>query len=196
MGIWSVPLGVYCEGAGGAPIDGKGVRLRFEKGTPSARRTRRLEWHDTGVAQGEDHSFESSIMRTCDTAKIYGYLEDGEFDAWDAYFDALMEQNPGLQLAEAHFFCEDYNMPYFIKKERGRQTEWFLVAKGNLVCYTLEPVEGDEPERCLKFHADRYERMFREDREVLSMLAEGELTSIKYNARRRGAPVDFLNNMF
>jgi hypothetical protein len=187
MGIWSRPVGVYCEDKHGAAISGKDVKLHFAPNSLALK----LESHSTKVR--EDCSFEESIMTTCDTAQIYGYLDEPELRAWDAYFDVLMALNPDVEVAEAHFYCTDSDMPYYARMERERYVEWFRVYPGNLGCYSLK-VEADweregkeweqKGERTeLVFEADRYAQMYAERRQLLGLLSEPIEASVKHYCR-------------
>lgn len=181
MGIWSEPLGTFCKNLDGSVIPGSQVVLEIKEDSPA----RRLESHATGVLGRT--TFEASIMATCDTAKIYGYLCAAEFEAWEDYFTTLMEQNPNLGLAEAHFYCCDYGFPYFIRRERdNNHTSWHKVYRGNLACYTFQSQDEDPEELRLDlvFHKGSYMAMVRDHRDRLDMLHEEEISHVEWVVKK------------
>jgi hypothetical protein len=124
-------------------------------------------------------------MSACDTSKIFGYFDNRELCAWDAYFEALMSLNPNVQVAEAHFYCTDHGFPYYAKMERGSHVEWRKIFPGNLACYTVDYIADDideeekevpqkppelRPE--LVFDRVRYVKLYTERRLLLELLSD------------------------
>ena len=175
MGIWSHPLTVSCIGRDGEHIDCSDVRLSFDEKNDAYN----LCCHNVGLEK--DIDFFSSIMRTCNTARIYGYLEDAELGAWDDYFDTLMAMNPDVEIAEAHFFCRDLNFPYYARMERGCALRWFKVHRGNMMCYSLKCDDGGGDDHwSLDFNANDYVDMVRNFRQILEMLSDECECTVKH----------------
>ena len=183
MGIWSYPIGVYCEKGYHDVVSGKDVFVRFDDDTSPPIL---LSNHSTIVSIKEPVSFEESIMATCDCAKIYGYFDDRELEAWETYFDVLMAQNPELTLAEAHFFCTDHDLAYFARKKRGCLLEWLEVSVGNLVCYDIEWYKCNEEDECpsLVFRRGAYWNMCTQKRQVLDLLSKPEEVAMQFRIRK------------
>lgn len=101
MGIWSKPLFTVCYGSNGEKLSHDKVTLDF---TNDHSQATRLSSHGT-LCEGKT-TFNESIMTTCDTAKIWGYFDHREICAWNEYFKLLLDQNPIVQEAQAHFFVK------------------------------------------------------------------------------------------
>lgn len=113
MGIDSAPLTTRCVDASGAVVPPATVMLDFTA-------CRDARWLDKLTNHGmfEDRmtpcAFHEGVMGTYDTAKIWGYLEAEELQAWTQLFRLLFAQNPRVVQAQAHFFCTDEGFPYVI----------------------------------------------------------------------------------
>lgn len=182
MGIWSEPIGVYCKNIDGSKISGKDVTLLFDEDSAALALNVHSEIKAEIASTTTPISFEDSIMAACSCAKIYGYLTKPELRAWDAYFEALMNQNPRVKRAEAHFFCQDNNQAYYARKNRGDDTAWMSLPRGNLACYKLEYNKAEEgecsDERPIKlkpelvFDREAYKTLITQKRSLLNLLSE------------------------
>ena len=156
MGIWSRPLFTRCTDKANSVVRSDRVVLSFSE--DDACILSNLSNHSTDVTEG-DRTFEEAIMATCDTAKIWGYFDKVELHSWELLFSRLMDQNPHVHEAEAHFYCIDSHFPYVIYKERGGPVRIQHGTDGHCLYCNLDfgAEEGEE----WKFDKDMY-RMARD----------------------------------
>lgn len=176
MGVWSYPLFTRCYDAEGKVVDKEAVVMTFYK-TDHEQDMGNLHWHNTDVMEGT-RTFEAAIMNTCDCAKIWGYLDSRELKCWDAFFTRLLEQNPRVYRAEAHFYCVDSALPYYIFKKRNGANQQSLNririrhgSPGHCLFYVLnfDAEEGEE----WKFNPEMYQ-VARDEHDNLFDLAMDE----------------------
>lgn len=132
MGIWSCPIGASPAKfvVDVDKIKERMVPKHWEKltnhGTFVGDRDGKLKGHVT---------WEKCIMVTFDTAKIYGYLDRDEYDAWTNLFTVLTELYPEQTKPwKAHFWCSDEGLPFSITYESGKV--YLYIGRSNDAAYT------------------------------------------------------------
>lgn len=140
MGVWSKPLGTVCYGENREILDTTKITMDFYD-----------VLHDDPIYSLSQHNvivdgvtnFNESIMNTCGSAKIWGYLDNNKINAWTGYFNLLLDQNPQVKEAEAHFYCIDEDHPYIIMMKRGGD---LIIREGihNDQIYSKDHYEDDD----------------------------------------------------
>lgn len=151
MGTWSRPL--------------------FARTTPSSSCTFSIKnmspellsvWRNAGFFNQEEGKTEWTLhefMNTgCDSHKIYDHMTSSQIERWIHLFQLVIDQNPGLETIELHFFCSDSSEPYYLYWRKGNAKLWMLVGSSDSIYY-MEPnpdyVEGtDDPK--LRFNEQKY----------------------------------------
>jgi hypothetical protein len=114
MGTWSRPLLTRCYDAAGVLVPPADVRLTLSPTDMSRPWVLKLVNHGMLSETAATLTFDEAVMSTCDTAKIWGYLDSAEYAAWVGLGEALFAANPTVAEAQAHFLCTDATMPYAI----------------------------------------------------------------------------------
>lgn len=162
MGVWSEPVFAICYDNNKNIIDSKTVMLDFTN-LDEDDLIIRLSSHGT-IVNGKT-TFHESIMDTCNTAKIYGYLTKDELDAWSDYFNLLFEQNEAVDLANAHFYCSDNEFPYIISMHRDdKSVKIYTGQRGNILYSKIETKDG---ETYISFDKDLYVKNTLEHRKLM-----------------------------
>lgn len=150
MGTWSLPIGA-------SPAKFV-VNIKQIKNHMKPENWAKLTNHGTfiGDISGEDVTWETCIMATCDTAKIYGYLDQAEFNAWTDLFCVLQNLYPEQKESwKAHFWCSDEYLPYSITYENGKV--YYYDGKSNHAAYTtFDASINPDDEEPYKFDAVKY----------------------------------------
>ena len=83
-------------------------------------------------------------------AKIWGYLDDKEFRAWEFFYKYVMCQNQHLKSVECHLYCSDESKPYYIKGKRSKtdpmdiSVSWHQTPCYSLIGFHIVQLEGED----------------------------------------------------
>jgi hypothetical protein len=156
MGIWSNPVVTICYDKNNELIDTKTVKLDFTH-IEIGETLSNLENHDIIVR--DITNFDDSVMNACEISKIYGYWNESEQNGWNKYFKIVFEQNDNVYEAQAHFFCQDLDFPYYISCKRNNLISLYVGNKHS-VLYTIK-------EKCeLSFDKYNYIKCIVEDNDL------------------------------
>jgi hypothetical protein len=202
MGVWSQPLCVRCVSLDRRAVDAKTVYVTFPNQPPEGKHMPEVQavLVGHGVEAVGQVCLESVLMGMCDCAKIWGYLEYGEFVAWEWFFRHVMAQNQHLRSVEFHLYCTDFSVPYCIRASRHAtnpleaRVTWTRVAAGSQFCFKAEPLtEEDEslvdkkgrPRLTLTFSSEEYIRHVTsyDTRPLYKLYREDVDEHIKYHCR-------------
>lgn len=154
MGVWSIPLTTRCYDKEGKLINSENICIDFSKVTQNQTNyIHKLEGHNT-IVEGIT-TFEKSIMATCNSSRIWGYFDIEEKHGWKQYFTILLNQNPNVYDAQAHFYCEDFNFPYVIRMKRNMKLS---IKRGHYehIMYSTINYDATEDEEFISFSKDLY----------------------------------------
>jgi hypothetical protein len=95
-----------------------------------------------------------------DTAKVLGYLDEDECRAWDDLLHKILENNPGISHVQIHFYCSDFEHPYFFELVRGRCSMIYFLPSGHVFYSELLEDLGGEP--FIQFIPDKYTQNYKD----------------------------------
>lgn len=156
MGIWSCPIGAS---PAKFVVDVDKIKERM-----LPKHWEKLTNHGTFI--GETYcdkkksigrtTWEKCIMETSSSAKIYGYLDKDEHDAWTNLFAVLTELYPEQTNPwKAHFWCSDESKPFSITYEFGKI--YLYIGTSNDAAYTSFDIKIDPDEESpYKFNPVNY----------------------------------------
>jgi len=70
------------------------------------------------------------------TARIFGYLNQQETSYWKNLLLSIAHQLPEENIIEFHFFCIDYNIPYYFQYDRQKKKTLLHIGSPDHVIYT------------------------------------------------------------
>jgi hypothetical protein len=163
MGTWSAPICTACYDIDGNPVDASTVVSDVtDYWTDPPKWMDKLMNHN--MLQKQNSTFDEAVMSTCDTAKIWGYFTQQEEDAWLNYFTFLEGQNPHVALYQAHFWCSDEGIPYYIQwSAQTRRVEVYLGRNGHVLYSKIQTEENE-----IEFDEDKYKEYLSNARELFS----------------------------
>ena len=145
---------VICIDASGARLPPNEVVMDFTK--TERRPLQMLGGHNT-LVEGVT-TLETSIMSTCDTARIYGYFDREEHYCWVDYFRLLFEQHPNITTVSAHFYCCDNHNPYFLRcgRERMDCVKLYIGSTDSVLYSHVSYEKNPEEDQCIIFDEEMY----------------------------------------
>lgn len=155
MGCWSRPV---C-------VKPNGLKLDYSKVNASVRE----HLSHCGYEEDSQTTTAEELHSQCvDTAKIYGYLEQEELEAWSALLAEVSRQNSNTEV-EFHFYCSDNQFPFYFSYSPSGKFET-MVGKQNAPDYTdntsdseASDSEASEEEKEVEFSQTKYLALYDED---------------------------------
>jgi len=99
------------------------------------------------------------MLTGCDTHKLLDHMSNSYINAWQELFTHILDENPGLDNAQFHFFCSDTQEPYFFNLDRKEPRDHFYMAIGqseSLYYFKPKNFLSNNDERKLVFREDLY----------------------------------------
>ena len=112
-----------------------------------------------GIYKG---TFDNAVMAAYDTAKVWGYLDSNEKQAWKNLLRMVCTQNPSVHVVEAHWYCSDEYTPYYFRYTRSKDRLDIYYGSAHDAAWTDYDINHDDSP--YTFNMERYLTLAIQDR--------------------------------